>query len=58
MIEYVRLVNGGDGKGRPHRVTHQIVKNVQSLTCHYIKRISPTGFIFHTHCNKDILLFI
>ena len=53
----MRLVNGGAsggraGGGRAHRVTHKIVKNVQSSMCHHVKRISSTGFIFHTHCNE------
>ena len=27
------------------------VKNGQSLKCHHVKSISPTGFRFYTHCN-------
>ena len=51
MTHYVRLVNGGAGGGRAHRVKHKIMKNGQSLKCHHVKRISPKGFIFRTHCN-------
>ena len=29
----------------------EIVINGQSLKCHHVKSLSPTGFIFHTHCN-------
>ena len=57
MTQYVRRVNGGagggrDGGGRAHRLTHKIVKNGQSLRCHCVKSLSPTGLIFHTHCNE------
>ena len=57
MTQYVRWVNGGAGGGRAgggraHRYTHKVVKNAQSLKCHHVKRISPTGFIFHTHSNE------
>ena len=34
-----------------HRLVHEIVKNGQSLKCHHVKSLSPTGFIFHTHRN-------
>ena len=57
MTQYVRWVNGGAGGGRAgggraHRLTHKIVKNGQSLKCQYVKTLSPTGFIFYTHCNE------
>ena len=52
MTQYVRWVNGRDGGGRAHGLTHKLVKNGQSLKCHHVKRLSPTRFIFHTHCNE------
>ena len=52
--DWARCVNGGAGGGRAgggraHGITHKIMKNRASLKCHHVKRISPTGFIFHTH---------
>ena len=61
MINIMRLmtqcVNGGAGGGkvdggRARKVTQKIVKNGQSLTFHHVKKLGPTGFIFHTHCNE------
>ena len=40
-----KMSQWGAGRGRAHRVIHKIVKNVQSLKCHHVKRISPTGFM-------------
>ena len=56
MTQCVRQVNGGagggrDGGGRAHRFTHKIGKIGQSLKCPHVKRLSPIGLIFRTHCN-------
>ena len=42
---------GGAGGGSAHRLEHKKMKNGQSLKCHHVKSLSPTGFIFYTHWN-------
>ena len=41
--------------GKAHILTHKIVKNGQSLKCHHVKRLSPTGVKFNTHCNESYI---
>ena len=42
-----KMCQRGSRWGKAH-TTHKIVENKQSLKCYHVKRISPTGFIFHT----------
>ena len=49
MTQYVRLVNGGAGGGRAHRLTHKIVKRWQSLKCHHVKGLRGHNWMLLDH---------